>query len=945
MPQYCRLLELIKDLSPATDISQAWSWGIAQIPDDYTWEPNYNFERAKSIRAPTGYPGLRNLSNTCYMNSLLTQLFMNTSFREFILKSRVADSEGSQRLLHQTRNLFGYLQESFLKSVDTQGVADSVVTYDNTVIDVTIQMDVDEFYNLLFDRWESQILDNKDKQTFRSFYGGHIVQQIKSKQCEHISERLEPFFAIQCDINGKHTLMESLSAYVSGEVMEGDNKYSCTSCGSYVEAVKRACLKDIPDNLIFHLKRFDYDVMTGMRSKINSRFEFPREIDMSPYHVDSLKDPHAPRTPDVFELVGVLVHSGSAESGHYYSYIQERPSTAAAGKVWVEFNDIDVSYIDSASLDDQCFGGWADPSLYTAPYVKVWNAYMLFYERVDPKLSKSATTTPNIPAKCKMPSDLQSQIDQHNEMFLRQYCLFDPAHAAFSRTMLDQLRSVEGTLCTRDHSIEASAITLALEYLDRVQSRTKDCPNLEKMLATIMRNIGSCPQCCQIALTWLASHESTLRNLLLRCPLSKVRKDFAAMILMALKYLRDQEPESYGIADGVDSWGNLHQSPMDHTDTIFSDLLDRLKDLWQYLHLHPKGWDDYFGLLADLANIGKPETHLMLAKQYLQKCLETLVIDSIYARTLRSTEPFYQHYTRLVEKGRKFNIGKLAELTATLLCSLDLQKPVYQAQVEIRPYDQSGFRLCALEEELLCLGSRHPPRPKDTCVFLDKILTNGSNPQAAKRILQTILASEPPFRLHGSIRTTLQTGISVDPAVLAAPYLRAALTYCESAASANSAETLIRFISTEVDAIGKSGGAEHLEFFVQARRLQNTRLNKPPKYFHRVVRRTIPHWAPTLLSYFEEGVRLATIQLLRILLFTQDAHEEDDEEQDDEMTRVGKALCLACAQKGENQVQKREPLEVPKAWEQLIEVTRDCIKNFYQDESEEQVQQIEGETS
>ena len=201
--------------------SQAWSWGIAQIAEDYTYEPNWNFERSKAVRAPVGYPGLRNLSNTCYMNSLFTQLFMNAKFRNFMLNVNVADSGTSQRLLHETQTLFGFMQESALKSVDTQNIADSIVTYDNTAVDVTYQVDVDEFYNLLFDRWESQILSESDKKRFRRFFGGQIVQQIKSKECSHISETLEPFSAIQCDISGKGTLSESLSAYVQGEAMEG----------------------------------------------------------------------------------------------------------------------------------------------------------------------------------------------------------------------------------------------------------------------------------------------------------------------------------------------------------------------------------------------------------------------------------------------------------------------------------------------------------------------------------------------------------------------------------------------------------------------------------------------------------------------------------------------------------------------------------------------------
>ncbi len=76
--------------------------------DPYHYELPPQFERCKAIRSSCGYVGLRNLSNTCYLNSLFTQLFMNIEFRRFILGAEVRDELYSQKLLFQTRNLFGF---------------------------------------------------------------------------------------------------------------------------------------------------------------------------------------------------------------------------------------------------------------------------------------------------------------------------------------------------------------------------------------------------------------------------------------------------------------------------------------------------------------------------------------------------------------------------------------------------------------------------------------------------------------------------------------------------------------------------------------------------------------------------------------------------------------------------------------------------------------------
>ncbi|KAL9598980.1 MAG: hypothetical protein Q9219_004163 [cf. Caloplaca sp. 3 TL-2023] len=928
---YQKLLKLAGSLLSQDDGPQAWSWGITQATEDYACDVNWNFERINAIRSSTGYPGLRNLTNTCYMNSLLTQLFMNVKFRQFILNADVTDQVHTQRLLAETRNLFAFMQETMLKAVDTQGVADSLINYENTLIDVTVQMDVDEFYNLLFDRWESQILSDTGKISFRAFYGGQIVQQIKSKECIHISERLEPFSAIQCDIQGKSNLTESLSAYVGGEIMEGDNKYSCTSCGTYVDAVKRACFKDIPDNLIFHLKRFDYDIMTGIRHKINDRFGFPEKIDMSPYNITYLQDPENPPSPDVFELVGILVHTGTAESGHYYSYIKERFPKADQSPTWVEFNDADVTPFDPLRIPDFCFGGATEPSAYAAAsYPKSWNAYMLFYQRLraeDTNVHQLQPTVDQQSGLGNLSSDLGKRITTDNEKFLRKYCLYDPAHASFAISLLDQLRTVTKSCCTEEHTVERNAIVFSLEYADQVLSRTKDFTDFEKMLDTLTLVVRSCSTCCKLALEWIVDKKTAFRNLLLRCPTAKVRKSFTDMLVRALRYLRDNDPQEYGFdVDSVElksgdavlpesAWGLLHR------------VLENLQELWPNLHQHSRAWDDYFGLLATIAGFGNAEAFVLLREDFLKLCLEILIIESPGTRRLRVDNPHYNQLLRLIEKGRRYSLANLVQLLQTLLLKVDLEAQPFDSKYHDRlQLDNGLFPLSMVEESYLCYGP--DPGRSRPLVFLDKIITAHSNPAAVKRILQKMLSAEPQVGQLANISKTILNGINIDPADLAEPHLTAALTFCEASPSLQAVREMIGQIAREVDTIGTSGGAAHLQFFVQVRQLVNPRISR--RTFDRLIVKTVSMWAPPLLMYYEESIRQATVEYLKVLIFRHSDQEGENGEENGELEDYARGLCEACIKRvQENVIQQQSQVDI-KSVEIIREVIRHCIVTYFQ---------------
>ncbi|KAL8674423.1 MAG: hypothetical protein Q9168_001156 [Polycauliona sp. 1 TL-2023] len=924
--EYHKLLKLARSLLPQGEGPQAWSWGIAQTAEDYSYDSNWNFERSNAIRSPAGYPGLRNLTNTCYMNSLLTQLFLNVGFRNFMLGADIVDRNHSQRLLAETRTLFGYMQGTALRAVDTQGIADSLINYENTVIDVSVQMDVDEFYNLLFDRLESQILSDSGKKSFRRFYGGQIVQQIKSKECPHISEREEPFSAIQCDIQGKMTLTESLSAYVGGEMMEGENKYSCTSCGTYVDAVKRACLKDLPDNLIFHLKRFDYDVMTGIRHKINDRFEFPEKIDMAPYSIEHLQDTEQPVSSDLFELVGILVHAGTAESGHYYSFIRERSVNHDPSASWVEFNDVDVTPFNPSHIPDCCFGGMAEPTGYTA-YSKTYSAYMLFYQRVlapDAGIQREQPLVLGSPIQQTLPRDLSERIVIDNEKFFRKYCLYDSTHARFTVQLLDRLRVVTNSCCSDDHLVEQDAVLLALEYADHVLSRMKDSGDFEKMLDTLATIARGCPVCCKLVLEWVTDNRTALRSLLLRCPTLKTRKAFRDMLHRSLWYLHENDPQAYGF--DVDSLelksGNGALPETSHG--ILQRLIYNLREFWPILHAHARAWDDYFGLLSTIACFGAPEVFVLLREDFLKLCLEILIIESPGTKRLRVENPHYTQFVRLIEKGRRYSFIELCELLQALLLKIDLEARPFDPIYHDREQLESGqFVLSTTEQQYLYYGTDSGrSRP---LIFLDKIITANSNPGAVAKVLEVMISAEPPAGHLADISKTILNGVNIDPADLAAPHLDAAIVFCETTPSAATAKEMITQIASEVDTIGTAGGLAHLQFFVQARQLVNPRLT--PGLYHKHVLKTVGKWAPPLLMYYDEKVRIQTVEFLKDLIF-QHSNPAAEEGGNDALEACARSLCGACIKRVHENVMAPQSQVDVRSVGIIRDVIRHCVATY-----------------
>uniref|UniRef100_A0A672TDQ5 Ubiquitin carboxyl-terminal hydrolase 24 n=1 Tax=Sinocyclocheilus grahami TaxID=75366 RepID=A0A672TDQ5_SINGR len=603
-------------------------------------------------RSVSGFVGLKNGGATCYMNAVFQQLYMQPGLPEAVLSIEDDIENPEESVFCQVQSLFGHLMESKLQYYIPENFW-KIFKMWNKELYVREQQDAYEFFTSLVDQLDEHLKKIGREQIFKNTFQGIFSDQKICKDCPHRYEREETFMALNLGVTSCQSLEISLDQFVRGEVLDGSNAYYCEKCKEKRITVKRTCIKSLPSVLVIHLMRFGFDWESGRSIKYDEQIRFPWVLNMEPYTVSGMarQDSSAdhgengrggeagsggsPRKKvtisENYELVGVVVHSGQAHAGHYYSFIKDRRGSSRGR--WYKFNDNVVEEFDmnDETLEYECFGGEYRPRVYdqSNPYPDVrrryWNAYMLFYQRISdqnspvlPKksrvsivrqeaedLSLSAPSSPEISPQSsprppranndrltlltrlvkkgekkglfveKMPARIYQMVRDENLKFMKNRDVYNSDYFNFTLS----LASVNATKLKHPsyQAMAKTSLQLAVQFLFHTYLRTKKKLRVdtEEWIATMEVLLSKSSEACQWMVQYLVAPEGReiIKICLLECSVREVRVVVATILEKTL------ESALYFQDAGLDCLLDMLLSLLD------KDVPDNCKNCSQYFSL------------------------------------------------------------------------------------------------------------------------------------------------------------------------------------------------------------------------------------------------------------------------------------------------------------------------------------------------------------------------
>ncbi|XP_028999716.1 ubiquitin carboxyl-terminal hydrolase 8 isoform X2 [Betta splendens] len=319
--------------------------------------------------------GLRNLGNTCYMNSILQCLCNTPAMADYFNKNYYLDDINRSNILGHKGEVaeeFGVIMQALwaglYKCISPRDFKITIGKI-NEQFSGYDQQDSQELLLFLMDglhedlnkadnrkRYKEEDNDHLDDQTAAdvawskhkllnesiivALFQGQFKSTVQCLTCHRKSRTFETFMYLSLPLasTSKCSLQDCLRLFSKEERLTDNNKVFCRHCKYHRDSTKKLEIWKVPPIVLVHLKRFSYE--GRWKQKLQTSVDFPLDnLDLSQYVIGPKQNLKR------YSLYGVSNHYGGLDGGHYTAYCKN-----ALKQRWYKFDDHEVSEMSTSSV-------------------------------------------------------------------------------------------------------------------------------------------------------------------------------------------------------------------------------------------------------------------------------------------------------------------------------------------------------------------------------------------------------------------------------------------------------------------------------------------------------------------------------------------------------------------------------------------------------------------
>ncbi|KAG7197506.1 hypothetical protein KM043_007185 [Ampulex compressa] len=322
-----------------------------------------------------GVTGLKNLGNSCYMNSIvqclsnttrLTKYFTDNQYTDDLSLAREAGPRRGQ-VVEEVAQVVKALWRGQYKSISPHDLKVAVGQY-KLQFESYEQQDSHEFLTFLLEwmhndlrkeyrtkeknlsaaekEWDKSIACKKS--VISDLFFGLLRSTITCTFCKEASTTYETFNSLTVSLpqTSRCTLNECIQTFVTGQKVLG---WKCPKCQVARKATKKFDFVKLSPIIVIHLNRFGES--GGWLEKRNTAVDFPLiGLDLRPYLVHDEKvssSNHGFRNYS-YALYAMSNHYGTMDGGHYTAFCRN-----SVQNKWYKYDDQTVTEVSQSHVRSQ----------------------------------------------------------------------------------------------------------------------------------------------------------------------------------------------------------------------------------------------------------------------------------------------------------------------------------------------------------------------------------------------------------------------------------------------------------------------------------------------------------------------------------------------------------------------------------------------------------------